>query len=319
MGQLVDGVWRDEWYDTAATKSAFVRKESAFRDWVSDDGSTAHPVEEGRYHLYVAYACPWAHRTLIMRQLKGLTSVIPISVVDPDMLSEGWTFGGETDVLLGVRRLYEVYLKADPHFSGRVTVPVLWDKQAATIVNNESSEIIRMMNGPLARLGDPATPEHDYYPPSLREDIDAINAVIYDTVNNGVYKAGFATAQAAYDTAYAALFQTLDMLEDRLSGRRYLVGGQLSEADIRLFTTLVRFDAVYFAHFKCNRQHLYEFTNLWGYLRDINQVPGIAETVRLDQIKRHYYASQRTINPTGIVPLGPTLSFAGAHGREALS
>jgi len=308
MGMLVDGVWQDVWYDTAKTAGAFERARSAFRHQV---GGTDFPVEAGRYHLFVSLACPWAHRTIIFRKLKRLEAAISLSVVDPLMLEQGWRFEG-TDPLSGAQFLHQVYTAAVPDYTGRVTVPVLWDKQARTIVNNESAEIIRLLNGPLAVLGDAST---DYYPADLAGEIDALNARIYDAVNNGVYKAGFATAQPAYDAAYDALFAMLDELEARLGAGRYLFGDRLTEADWRLFTTLVRFDAVYHGHFKCNRQTLQSFPNLWGYLRDLYQMPGIAETVSLDHIKQHYYISQRTVNPSQIVPLGPAIDFTTPHGR----
>jgi putative glutathione S-transferase len=311
MGMLVEGVWHDVWYDTAKTGGAFKRADSAFRHTVSAAPGARFPVEAGRYHLYVSLACPWAHRTIIFRKLKRLEAAISLSVVDPLMLEQGWRLDGP-DPLTGAEFLHQVYTTAVSDYTGRVTVPVLWDKQARTIVNNESSEIIRLMNGPLATLGDAS---HDYYPAGLAGEIDALNARIYDAVNNGVYKAGFATSQAAYEAAYNALFAMLDELEARLGQGRYLFGGHLTEADWRLFTTLVRFDAVYHGHFKCNRQRLADFANLWGYVRDLYQMPGIAETVSLDHIKRHYYVSQRTINPSQVVPLGPAIDFAAPHGR----
>ncbi|GGF07687.1 glutathione-dependent reductase [Aliidongia dinghuensis] len=315
MGMLVDGVWQDVWYDTKRTGGTFQRADSAFRHQVSAEPGARFPVEAGRYHLIVSLACPWAHRTIIFRKLKRLEAAISLSVVDPLMLDQGWRFA-DADPVTGAEFLHQVYTAADPTYTGRVTVPVLWDKQARTIVNNESSEIIRLMNGPLAALGDAS---HDYYPVDLRGEIDALNARIYDAVNNGVYKAGFATSQAAYEAAYHALFAMLDELEARLGRGRYLFGDRLTEADWRLFTTLVRFDAVYHGHFKCNRQTLRSFPNLWGYVRDLYQMPGIAETVSLDHIKRHYYVSQRTVNPTQIVPVGPAIDFAAPHGRDRLS
>ena len=310
MGMLVEGVWHDVWYDTAKTGGAFKRMDSAFRYTIGDE----FPVEAGRYHLFVSLACPWAHRTIIFRKLKGLEAAITMSVVDPLMLEQGWRFDG-VDPLTGSEFLHQVYTTAVPDYTGRVTVPVLWDKHKRSIVNNESAEIIRLMNGPLAVLGDPST---DYYPPDLAGEIDALNARIYDAVNNGVYKAGFATAQPAYEAAYAALFAMLDELEARLAGRRYLFGDRLTEADWRLFTTLVRFDAVYHGHFKCNRQTLQSFPSLWAYVRELYQRPGIAEMVSLDHIKRHYYISQHMVNPSRIVPVGPAIDFARPHGRESL-
>jgi len=302
-----------------------VRKDASFRNWVTADG-TAGPsgsdgfkAEAGRYHLYVSLACPWAHRTLILRALKGLTEMVSVSVVNWLMLEKGWTFadgpGVVPDSVNHAQVLHEVYTKADPAYSGRVTVPVLWDKQRRTIVNNESSEIIRMFNGAFDGLG--ATPG-DYYPVALRTEIDAVNARIYDTLNNGVYKAGFATTQQAYEEAIAPLFETLDWLEARLADRRYLMGNRLTEADIRLFTTLIRFDAVYVGHFRCNIRRIVDYPQLAAYTRDLYQQPGVAGTVNMDHIKRHYYQSHRTINPNGIVPVGPWLDFTLPHGRERL-
>jgi putative glutathione S-transferase len=319
MGLLVDGIWRDQWYDTAATGGRFERKASAFRNWVTADGSPGPSgsggfrAEPGRYHLYVSLACPWAHRTLIGRALKGLEDAISVSVVDPHMGAEGWVFGdtpGATpDPIHGARRLYEVYLAADPSYSGRVTVPVLWDRERGTIVSNESAEILRMLNDAFGGTGP------DLYPADLRPEIDAVNARVYDRVNNGVYKAGFATTQDAYAQAFEALFAELDALEARLDRSRYLCGDRVTEADIRLFTTLVRFDAVYVGHFKCNRRRIADYPNLSNYLRDLYAMPGIAPTVDLTHIKRHYYESHPTINPTGIVPLGPELDFAAPNDR----
>ena len=309
MGMLVDGVWHDVWYDTAKTGGAFKRADSAFRHQI---GGPEFPVEAGRYHLIVSLACPWAHRTIIFRKLKRLEDAISLSVVDPLMLEQGWRFDG-TDPLTGSDSLHQVYTAAKPDYTGRVTVPVLWDKRQRTIVNNESAEIIRLMNGPLAALGDAST---DYYPADLAGEIDALNARIYDAVNNGVYRAGFATAQPAYEAAYVALFAMLDELEARLGQGRYLFGDRLTEADWRLFTTLVRFDAVYHGHFKCNRQRLRDFPNLWAYVRDLYQMPGIAETVSLDHIKRHYYVSQRTVNPPSRGPEAePSMSSKASRFR----
>jgi glutathionyl-hydroquinone reductase len=325
MGLLVDGVWQDRWYDTKGTGGRFVRKDAAFRNWVTADGAPGPTgmggfvAEAGRYHLYVALACPWAHRTLIMRKLKGLEEMISLSVVHWRMLEHGWTFedgpGVIPDPIHNARFLYEVYTAAAPDYTGRVTVPVLWDKQTSTIVSNESAEIIRMMNSAFDAVG--ARPG-DYYPQALREEIDALNAHIYDNVNNGVYKAGFATTQQAYEEAVRPLFETLDRLDERLSLQRYLVGSTMTEADIRLFTTLVRFDPVYVGHFKCNQRRIADYPNLSGYLRDLYQVPGIRETVNMHHIKSHYYGSHRSINPTGIVPLGPMLDLDAPHGRETL-
>ncbi|WP_315729003.1 MULTISPECIES: glutathione S-transferase family protein [unclassified Bradyrhizobium] len=326
MGLLVDGQWHDVWYDTGATGGRFVRKDSIFRNFITADGSAGptgaggFKAEAGRYHLYVSLACPWAHRTLIMRALKGLNELISVSVVNWLMAEQGWTFadgpGVVQDSINHAQFLHQVYTAADPHYSGRVTVPVLWDKQRRTIVNNESAEIIRMLNSAFDGLG--ATPG-DYYPQALRGEIDAINARIYDTLNNGVYKCGFATTQGAYDEAIAPLFATLDWLEDRLSTRRFLLGDRLTEADIRLFTTLIRFDAVYVGHFKCNLRRIADYPHLSAYTRDLYQWPGIADTVNFEHIKRHYYESHRSINPTGIVPAGPLQDFTLPHGRERLS
>ncbi|SMF74357.1 putative glutathione S-transferase [Xaviernesmea oryzae] len=325
MGMLVDGKWHDVWYDTKESKGHFKRAASRFRNWVTADGSAGpsgragFKAEAGRYHLYVSYACPWAHRTLIFRKLKKLEDLISVSVVDYLMLENGWEFkqrdGATGDTLYGLDYLYQVYLKADPHYSGRVTVPVLWDKQQQTIVSNESSEIIRMFNSAFDGLTGSTA---DYYPAELRGDIDALNAIVYDTVNNGVYKAGFATAQEAYEEAVARLFETLGMLEKRLAGSRYLFGDRLTEADWRLFTTLLRFDPVYVGHFKCNIRRIADYPNLSGYLRDLYQHPGVAETCNLLHIKNHYYRSHLTINPTGIVPAGPTIDLDAPHGREKL-
>lgn len=314
MGQLVDGVWKDEWYDTKTSRGRFVRSDAQFRNWVTADSSSGFQAEAGRYHLYTADACPWAHRTLIFRLLKGLEGMISVSTVDPLMLENGWTFSNGADGVNGSRYMYEVYLKADPKYSGRVTVPVLWDKARHTIVSNESSEIIRMFNSAFDGIG--AKPGY-YYPAHLRGEIDAINARIYSGINNGVYKCGFATTQAAYEGAFDALFDTLDWLEDLLSKRRYLAGDVITEADWRLFATLVRFDAVYFGHFKCNRQRLVDFPNLWAYTRELYQIPGVAATVYLDRTKEHYYGSHKTINPTGIIPKGPDIDFLEQHGRTA--
>lgn len=321
MGLLVEGKWVDKWYDTASTGGRFVRTVTSFRNWITADGTPGptgeggFPAEAGRYHLYVSYACPWAHRTLIMRKLKKLDDVVSVSVVDPFMGEEGWVFadhaarrseGATEDTVLGKQRLYEVYTQADPAYSGRVTVPVLWDRKRGTIVNNESAEIIRMFNAALSAFTDD---RRDYYPPALRAEIDALNARVYDAVNNGVYKAGFATKQAAYEEAVRALFAMLDELEERLSGRSWLMGETITEADIRLFTTLIRFDAVYVGHFKCNIRRIADYPNLSRFLKSLYALPGVAETVNLTHIKRHYYESHKTINPTGIVPVGPELGW----------
>jgi putative glutathione S-transferase len=323
MGLLVDGVWHDHWYDTASTGGRFVRKDSHFRSWVTADGAPGPSGEGGfraepeRYHLYVSLACPWAHRTLIFRALKRLAGMIGVSVVHWHMGAQGWAFevaeGATGDALLGARHLHEIYTRALPGYTGRVTVPVLWDKQRGTIVSNESSEIIRMLNGAFDGLG--AAPG-DYWPEALRAEIDAVNERVYKTVNNGVYRAGFATTQAAYEEAVRELFATLDWLEERLTRQRYLVGGRLTEADWRLFTTLVRFDPVYVGHFKCNLRRLADYPSLGAYTRDLYQQPGISATVSLSHIKQHYYGSHGTINPTGIVPLGPIMGLDEPHGRE---
>jgi putative glutathione S-transferase len=317
MGLLLDGVWQDQWYDTGAQKGRFVRTESRFRNWVTADGSAGpsgeggFKAEPGRYHLYVSYACPWAHRTLIFRALKGLESMISLSVVNWHMGARGWTFepgpGVIPDPIHRAKTLSDVYVAADPKYSGRVTVPVLWDKQRGTIVSNESAEIIRMLNSAFDRLGARAG---DYYPADLRAEIDALNERIYGTVNNGVYKAGFATSQDAYEEAVSPLFETLDWLEQHLSSRRYLCGDRVTEADWRLFTTLLRFDPVYVGHFKCNIRRIADYPRLSAYLADLLDVPGVRETVHLDHIKNHYYGSHKAINPTGIVPVGPKLGWA---------
>ncbi|MCP1199904.1 glutathione S-transferase family protein [Notoacmeibacter sp. MSK16QG-6] len=321
MGQLVDGEWKSS--DVATVKNGgFERQASTFRNWVTKDGSAGPSGEGGfpavadRYHLYVSHACPWAHRTLIMRHLKGLEAVISASVVHWHMGDEGWSFrqedGATGDTLYGKAFLHEIYQKADPSATCKVTVPVLWDKQKETIVSNESSEIIRMLNSAFAEW---ASDDTDYYPDDLKSEIDAVNDLVYPNVNNGVYRAGFAKAQEKYEEAYADLFGALDELEDRLSSQRYLTGDRFTEADIRLFTTLIRFDAVYHYHFKCNRNRLADMPNLSGFMREIYQMPGIAETVHLDHIKGHYYTSHPGVNPTGIVPKGPVLDFDSPHGR----
>ncbi|TCU17153.1 glutathione S-transferase family protein [Rhizobium sullae] len=326
MGILVDGVWQDVWYDTKETKGHFKRAASQFRNWITADGEAGptgiggFKAEADRYHLYVSLACPWAHRTLIFRKLKTLENIISVSVVDPLMAENGWEFksgdGATGDHLYGAKTLWEIYVKADPHYSGRVTVPVLWDKKTGTIVNNESAEIIRMFNGAFDGLTGSKT---DFYPADLRADIDALNAIVYDTVNNGVYKAGFATTQEAYEENVVKIFETLDTLDERLGKTRYLFGDRLTEADWRLFTTLARFDAVYVGHFKCNIRRIEDYKNVSGYLRDLYQTPGVKETVNLHHIKQHYYRSHNTINPTGVVPVGPALDLDGAHGRAELA
>ena len=323
MGLLVDGQWHDQWYDTDSTGGKFERSESQFRNWVTADGSAGpsgeagFKAEAGRYHLYVSLACPWAHRTLILRTLKGLESMISVSVVNPYMREHGWTFIEDTgvvaDPLFQATYMHQVYTKADPNYSGRVTIPVLWDKQQNVMVSNESSEIIRMFNSAFDQVG--AKPG-DYYPEALRAEIDSINAHFYDNINNGVYKAGFATGQKAYELAVFPLFEALDELEHRLANNRYLLGDQVTEADWRLFTTLIRFDAVYHGHFKCNLKQIEDYPNLAGYMRELYQWPGVAQTVNMAHIKEHYYRSHDTINPTGVVPAGPVLDFERPHGRK---
>lgn len=321
MGLLVEGTWHDKWYDTSKTGGRFVRSESQFRNWVTADGSagpsgdSGFKAESGRYHLYVSYACPWAHRTLIFRQLKGLSDHISYSAVQPLMLENGWEFGPAelADPLFGADFLYQLYTRADPNYSGRVTVPVLWDKKQGTIVSNESADIIRMLNSAFDGItgnGD------DYYPQTLHAEIHSINDFVYDNVNNGVYKCGFATTQSAYEEAFESLFDALDKLEQRLAGQRFLVGNHLTEADWRLFTTLVRFDPVYVGHFKANRKRIADYPNLMNYVRDLYQRDGVAATVNMNHIKQHYYGSHKTINPTGVVPVGPDLDYTAPHDRR---
>lgn len=326
MGLLVDGKWFSDWYDTKSTGGKFIRTEAQFRNWITPDGEPGptgiggFKAEAGRYHLYVSLACPWAHRTLIFRELKGLEKMITVSVVHAYMGNEGWTFeegpGVIPDPINNAKRMHEVYTAAQADYSGRVTVPVLWDKKTNTIVSNESSEIIRMFNSAFDGIG--ALPG-DYYPEAKREEIDWINERVYHRVNNGVYKSGFATTQDAYEEAVSELFEELDWLDDRLSKQRFLTGSQITEADWRLFTTLVRFDAVYVGHFKCNLRRIDDYPALSDYLRDLYQQPGIADTVNMDHIKTHYYASHDTINPTGVIPAGPVLSFNLPHHREKLA
>lgn len=324
MGLLVNGTWQDSWYDTASEGGKFKRQEAGFRNWVTADGSTGpsgrggFKAESERYHLYVSHACPWAHRTLIFRKLKGLEDHIDVSVVHPDMLGDGWTFetddhGATGDLLMGNRFMRDVYLRDTPDVTTRVTVPVLWDKRSNRIVSNESSEIIRMFNSAFDGLTGNTL---DFWPVSLRDDIEAINMRIYSDVNNGVYKSGFATSQNAYDEAVHTLFDALDWLEDHLSENRYLLGDHLTEADWRLFTTLIRFDPVYHLHFKCNRNRLTDFTNLWAYTREMFQMPEIAETVNMQHIVRHYYFSHDTINPHRIIPVNPQIDYSEPHGRD---
>ncbi len=323
MGLLVEGKWHDTWYDTESTGGAFKRSAAQFRNWLTADGSAGpsgkggFKAEPGRYHLYVSYACPWAHRTLIFRELKGLSDLITVSVVHPDMLDKGWTFvrdndGATGDNLYGLDFAHQVYTKADPGYSGRVTVPILWDKQLETIVSNESSEIIRMFNSAFNGV---TGNTDDYWPEAMRDDIEEVNARVYSDVNNGVYKSGFATTQAAYDAAVAPLFDTLDWLENRLSASRYLLGDRITEADWRLFTTLIRFDPVYHLHFKCNRRRLIDYPNLWAYTRELYQWPGVAPTVNMTHIVRHYHYSHDSINPHRIIPVNPVLDYMEPHGR----
>jgi len=326
MGFLAGGAWHDVWYDTKSSNGKFERTDAQFRNWITPDGSAGPSgtggfvAASGRYHLYVSYACPWAHRTLIFRQLKDLTDHISVSVVHPDMLAEGWTFkadafGATGDTLYGLPFARDIYTKADPVFSGRVTVPVLWDTQTQTIVSNESAEIIRMFNSAFDGI---TGNTDDYWPDHLRDAIAPVNDRIYDTLNNGVYKCGFATTQAAYDAAIKPLFETLDWIEEHLAGHRYLMGDTLTEADWRLFTTLIRFDPVYHQHFKCNRRRIIDYPNLWAYLRELYQWPGIAETVNMHHIVRHYHYSHDSINPHRIIPINPVLDYDALHGRDSM-
>ncbi len=323
MGQLVDGVWHDVWYDTKSTGGAFKRSTAAFRNWITADGTPGPSGDGGfvaeadRYHLYVSYACPWAHRALVFRKLKGLDKLIGVSAVHPDMLNEGWTFekdehGATGDTLYGLPFARDIYLRADQSVSGRVTVPILWDKHQETIVSNESSEIIRMFNSAFDGV---TGNTNDFWPLATRDEIEVVNARIYDTLNNGVYKSGFATTQAAYDAAVGPLFETLDWLEDRLSTNRYLMGDAITEADWRLWTTLIRFDMVYHQHFKCNHKRIIDYPNLWGFTRELYQWDGIAETVNMDHIVRHYHYSHDSINPNRIVPINPSIDFRTPHNR----
>ncbi|MGR3757195.1 MAG: glutathione S-transferase family protein [Tranquillimonas sp.] len=326
MGRLIDGEWSEGWLDTARHGGRFVRSQTKFRNWITPDGAPGptgeggFPARADRYHLYVSYACPWASRALFFRSLKGLDDLIDVSVVHPEMLAEGWEFrtdfpGATGDRLFGLPYLRDVYTRAAPDISGRVTVPVLWDKERGTIVSNESAEIIRMFNSAFDSLtGNTA----DYCPPDLRDEIEKMNTRVYDAVNNGVYKAGFATGQDAYDEAATALFDTLDWLDDLLATRRYLLGERITEADWRLFSTLVRFDLAYHTHFKCNRRRIVDYPNLWGHTLELYQWPGIAGTVRFDHIARHYYYSHESINPHRIVPIGPQIDWSAPHGRDRL-
>ena len=316
MGYLLNGVWHDGWYDTTRTRGEFVRPPARFRNLITRDGSSGYPAEPDRFHLYVSLACPWAHRTLIFRKLKHLENLVSVSVVEPVMSSEGWAFSDALpDHVNGCSHLHEIYTRMQPDYSGRVTVPVLWDKKRRAIVNNESAEIIRMLNSEFVAY---APAEDDYCPAGLRAEIDEINAFVYENVNNGVYRCGFAGTQAAYESAVRQLFQALDALEERLGRTRFLVGNTMTEADWRLFTTLLRFDAVYYGHFKCNLRRLEDYPNLSGYVRELYQMRGIAETVDFDHIKRHYYVSHAHINPTRIVPVGPAVDFRRPHERERI-
>ncbi|EHR7287524.1 glutathione S-transferase family protein [Vibrio parahaemolyticus] len=314
MGKLVEGVWHDVWYDTKANGGKFVREDAGFRDWIKNDSEAVFQPESGRYHLYVSLACPWAHRTLIFRKLKGLEPHIDVTVVCPDMLSQGWQMG-LPEPLFGHTRMHQIYTQAKPDYTGRVTVPVLWDKKNNTIVSNESSEIIRMFNSAFNDL----TGNHDdYYPEPLRGVIDEWNDYIYPNVNNGVYRCGFATSQEAYEEAFESLFSALDKIDAHLATHRYLAGNKITEADWRLFTTLVRFDAVYVGHFKCNKQRIADYVNIQGYLKELYQIDGIADTTDFYHIKRHYYFSHTGINPTQVVPKGPDLDFSSPHQREMI-
>ena len=316
MGLLVDGKWQDKWYDTDKSGGKFERQASKFRHRIGGSDGKFAP-ESGRYHLYVSLACPWAHRTLIFRKLKKLESHIDVSVVHPEMLDNGWEFGdypGATgDILFNFEFAHQLYTKVDPDITTRVTVPILWDKKLNTIVNNESADIIRILNSDFNAL---TGNYDDYYPELLRSDIDEINELVYHSINNGVYKSGFATTQEAYEEAVNALFDALEEVETRLSSSRYLVGDTLPEADWRLFPTLIRFDPVYHGHFKCNKKQISDYPNTFGYMKELYQVPGVAETVNFDHIKRHYYFSHTMINPTQVIPVGPSQDLMSAHGRE---
>ncbi|EIZ1045331.1 glutathione-dependent reductase [Vibrio parahaemolyticus] len=314
MGKLVEGVWHDVWYDTKANGGKFVREDAGFRDWIKNDSEAVFQPESGRYHLYVSLACPWAHRTLIFRKLKGLEPHIDVTVVCPDMLSQGWQMG-LPEPLFGHTRMHQIYTQAKPDYTGRVTVPVLWDKKTNTIVSNESSEIIRMFN---SAFNDLTCNHDDYYPEPLRGVIDEWNDYIYPNVNNGVYRCGFATSQEAYEEAFESLFSALDKIDVHLATHRYLAGNKITEADWRLFTTLVRFDAVYVGHFKCNKQRIADYVNIQGYLKELYQIDGIADTTDFYHIKRHYYFSHTGINPTQVVPKGPDLDFSSPHQREMI-
>ncbi len=312
MGLLVDGIWRNDWYDTKSTGGEFIRTDAQFRHWI---GEADFEAEAERYHLFVSLACPWAHRTLIFRKLKKLEHIIGTTIVDARMLEHGWVFSeiSQDNPIEGIDYLSQVYTTANASFSGRVTVPVLWDKKRRTIVNNESSEIIRIFN---SAFNDLTGDQSDYYPERLQAQIDDINQSVYDDINNGVYRAGFATTQSAYEAAFQRLFDTLNMVEQRLGQQRYLVGDLITEADWRLFTTLIRFDAVYYGHFKTNLKRIEDYPNLSNYVRDLYQIDGVADTVDIEHIKTHYYVSQTTVNPTQIVPVGPSLDFTREHNRD---
>ncbi|WP_346291836.1 glutathione S-transferase family protein [Sphaerothrix gracilis] len=319
LGMLIDGQWKTK-RDQEDDKGQFVRPSTTFRDWITADGSSGYPAAAGRYHLYVSYACPWAHRTLLMRQLKGLQEAISLSVVDPYMGEEGWAFSNRPECLPDTvndsQYLRQVYLKAEPNFTGRVTVPVLWDKETNAIVNNESREIIRMLD---TAFGEIAATDADFCPADLQSQIDTVIDQIYEPINNGVYRAGFATQQSAYENAFSDLFNALNHWEAVLDKQRYLCGDRLTEADFCMFTTLLRFDAVYYSHFKCNLQRIVDYPNLWNYLKDLYQHPGVKETCNLSHIKEHYYRSHPNVNPTGIVPVGPVIDFEAPHDRDRFS
>ncbi len=327
MGLLVDGKWHDTWYDTKSTSGAFKRSAAQFRNWITSDGQAGSSgkggfnAESGRYHLYVSYACPWAHRTLIFRELKDLSDHVSVSIVHPEMMENGWSFktgiqGTTGDTLNGLDYAHQIYTRADPQYSGRVTVPVLWDKHLETIVSNESSEIIRMFNSAFDGI---TGNTDDYWPETMRDEIEEVNARVYSDINNGVYKCGFASTQEAYDAAVHPLFETLEWLEQRLSSKRYLMGDRITEADWRLFTTLIRFDPVYHLHFKCNRNRQIDFPNLWAFTRELYQWPGVAPTVNMEHIVRHYYYSHNSINPHRIIPINPVLDYWEPHGRDQRS
>jgi len=326
MGLLVEGEWKEQWYDTSKTGGKFVRTDAGFRHWITADGSAGPSGEGGfkaeanRYHLYISHACPWANRTAIFRKLKGLEDIIGVSVVDHFMGAKAWSFGGESDgstrdTINGFDHLHQVYTAAKSNYTGRVTVPILWDKGRETIVSNESSELIRMFNSAFRNIVDD---DQDFYPQNLRQEIDDVNERVFHTLNNGVYKCGFATTQKAYEEAFEPLFETMDWLESRLDSQRYLVGAQITEADWRLFTTLVRFDPVYVGHFKCNKRRLADYANLTNYTRELFQWPGVSQTVNMAHIKAHYYGSHETVNPSRIVPVGPDIDYSMPHDRDRL-